>query len=159
VSEQDFKTLRHMEAVRNFIGLCIKELLHRAEQHDQTKLESPEREIFEEHTAQLRGTTFGSDDYKRILSEMKPALDHHYAQNRHHPEHFKDGVKDMNLIDILEMLCDWKASSMRHNDGNLLKSIESQQGRFHYSDDLRQILENTAHWIDSQSIFHAAEQS
>jgi len=48
---------------------------------------------------------------------------------------------------------------MRHNDGNLLKSIESQQSRFHYSDDLRQILENTAHWIDSQSIFHAAEQS
>lgn len=30
----------------------------------------------------------------------------------------------MNLIDIVEMFCDWKAASERQLDGNLLKSIE-----------------------------------
>ena len=79
---------------------------------------------------------------------MKPALDHHYANSRHHPEHFANGINDMNLIDIMEMLADWKASSMRHNDGNLLKSIELNQQRFGYDDQLKQILLNTAKLLD-----------
>jgi hypothetical protein len=41
-----FKTLRHIETVRNYLNLCIRELLERAERHDQSKLESPEMEMF-----------------------------------------------------------------------------------------------------------------
>jgi hypothetical protein len=37
---------------------------------------------------------------------MAPALKHHYENNRHHPEHFKNNIDDMNLIDLIEMLCD-----------------------------------------------------
>jgi len=159
MEDQRFKTMRHIEAVRNHIGLCIKELLVRAEKHDQSKLESPEKEQFDEFTAKLRGSTYGSPEYKAFLKDMKPTLDHHYANNRHHPEHFKNGIKDMNLIDLLEMLCDWKSSSMRHNDGNILKSIEINQERFGYSEDLRKILENTALWIDGQSVYHKAQES
>jgi len=44
---------------------------------------------------------------------MKPALEHHYALYRHHPEHFQNGIDDMNLIDLVEMFADWKASSER----------------------------------------------
>ena len=36
----------------------------------------------------------------------------------------------MNLVDIVEMLVDWKAASLRHNDGNILKSLESNRTRF-----------------------------
>lgn len=49
----------------------------------------------------------------------------------------------MNLLDILEMLCDWKASSERHNDGNINKSIEINANRFNMSPQLVKILENT----------------
>lgn len=42
-----FKTLRHIEAVRNYINRCVVELMHRGEQHDRTKLESPELEGFD----------------------------------------------------------------------------------------------------------------
>lgn len=154
-----FKTLRHIEAVRNYLNLCIRELLHRAERHDQSKLESPEREMFDEWTAKLRPVTYGSPEYAAMRLELKPTLDHHYANNRHHPEHFKNGIQDMNLIDILEMLMDWKASSMRHNDGNILKSIEINQERFGFSLELRQIMENTAKWVDSESVFHKASES
>jgi hypothetical protein len=62
----------------------------------------------------------------------------------HHPEHFKDGVDDMNLLDIMEMFCDWKAAGERHNDGNILKSIERNADRFGLSPQLVRILENTA---------------
>jgi hypothetical protein len=131
--DQRFKTLRHIEAVRNHLNAIIIELLQRAEQHDQSKLQGAEREAFDTHTSKLRGMTYGSQEYKACLAEIKPALEHHYAHNRHHPEHHRNGIKDMNLIDIVEMLCDWKASSMRHNDGNILKSIEMNQARFGYS--------------------------
>ena len=54
----------------------------------------------------------------------------------------------MTLVDIVEMLCDWKAASLRHNDGNLLKSIEINANRFGYDDQLKQILINTAKILD-----------
>lgn len=53
----------------------------------------------------------------------------------------------MNLIDLLEMICDWKASSERHADGNIFNSIEVNQKRFGYSDDLKKILKNTADFL------------
>lgn len=40
----------------------------------------------------------------------------------------------MNLIDIVEMLADWKASSERQQNGNLLTSIEINAERFNISD-------------------------
>jgi hypothetical protein len=137
-------TFRHIERVRNLLSTCTIEILMRGSKHDQSKLVSPEVEYFTEYTPKLAACTYGSDEYKGYLQAIKPALDHHYANNRHHPEHHKDGVNDMNLIDILEMLCDWKAASERHNDGNIRKSIEINANRFGLSPQLTRILENTA---------------
>jgi hypothetical protein len=74
---------------------------------------------------------------------MGTALQHHYDKNAHHPEHYKNGIEDMNLIDIMEMFCDWRAASMRHNNGNLRKSIEINGERFNMSPQLVKIFENT----------------
>ena len=159
MSTNKFKTLRHMEAVRNFIDAVIVELIHRAQNHDQSKLESPEAEIFEAFTPRLRGVAYNSDEYKAMMVEMKPALDHHVAVNKHHPEHFKDGVNDMTLIDLIEMLCDWKASSLRSNDGNLNKSVEINAKRFGIETQLARVLYNTVRWIEEQRVAHHAEES
>jgi len=159
MSSAKFKTMRHIETVRNYLNTCIRELLERQETHDQTKLESPEFEIFELYTKKLRKCTYGSDTYKQYLKEMDPALQHHYAHGRHHPEHFPGGVSDMTLIDVLEMLCDWKSSSMRHNDGNILKSIEINTTRFNMEPQLVSILKNTAKWLDDLQVQHKAQES
>jgi hypothetical protein len=115
--------------------------------HDASKLESPEAEIFEEYTPKLSGLTYGSPEYMAMLEKIKPALDHHYAKNMHHPENHKNGIRDMSLIDIIEMFCDWKAATLRHADGNIRKSIEVNQQRFGYSDDLKQIFINTIPYL------------
>ena len=140
----NYDTSKHIERVRNLINICIVELLRRGEQHDQSKMQQPEVAAFTQYTPQLAKSTYGSPEYQQFLDAMKPTLQHHYANNRHHPEHYKDGINDMNLIDIIEMLCDWKAASERHNDGNIRKSIEINANRFGISPQLVKILENTA---------------
>lgn len=140
----NYETFRHIERVRNLLNLCVADLLRRGELHDQSKLDSPEVEAFAEYTSKLAACTYGSEEYHGYLQAMKPALDHHYANNRHHPQHFKCGVDDMNLLDIVEMLCDWKAASERHNDGNIRRSIELNADRFNLAPQLIRILENTA---------------
>lgn len=140
----NYDTFRHIERVRNLLDAAVTDLLRRGQLHDQSKLVSPEVEVFAEFTPKLAGSTYGSPEYEGFRKAMGPALAHHYANNRHHPEHHKKGVEDMNLLDLLEMLCDWKAASERHNDGNILKSIEINGTRFHMSPQLVRIFENTA---------------
>jgi hypothetical protein len=137
------ETLRHIGRVRELIGLADYNLLMRAARHDASKLEPPEKEVFDEYTGRLRSSTYGSEEYRGFLAAMKPALDHHYAHNSHHPEHFADGVRGMSLLDVLEMLLDWKAATERHADGCILRSVEANQKRFGYSDELKAILLNT----------------
>lgn len=140
----NYDTFRHIERVRNLLNACVLELIKRGEAHDQTKLESPEVEAFTEYTPKLAACTYGSLEYKGFLEAIKPALEHHYAHNRHHPEHHKEGVNDMNLIDLVEMLCDWKAASERHNNGNIRKSISINADRFNLSPQMVRVFENTA---------------
>ena len=137
-------TMEHIHQVRHYLNRAIHDLLERGEKHDQSKLAPPEVGLFTEFTPKLASSTYGSPEYDGFRKAMGPALDHHYAKNRHHPEHFKHGVDDMNLLDIVEMLCDWKAASLRHNDGNIRKSIEINADRFKLSPQLVKILENTA---------------
>jgi Family of unknown function (DUF5662) len=146
----NYDTFRHIERVRNLISWAVRDLLRRAEEHDQSKLVSPEVEAFTEYTPKLAACTYGSAEYNEFRRLMKPALDHHYANNPHHPEHHKNGVDDMTLLDVLEMLLDWKAASERHNDGNIKKSIEVNADRFGLSPQLVRLMENTAKSFDKE---------
>lgn len=165
-------TMQHIGNVRHHLHCIIDALEERAASHDYSKLEDPEFDTFVKYTPKLATSTYGSDEYKQFLKEMQPALDHHYAVNRHHPEHFKKyvcngcfeeyihepnvcckcgysqfqveaDVSQMNLVDLIEMLCDWKSATLRHNDGNISKSIEINRERFKIADQLAVILHNT----------------
>jgi len=140
-------TYDHISNVRSFLQQITEDLLIRGYTHDQSKLMNPEKEIFDEFTPKLKNTTYGSDEYKQYLEEMGGALKHHYEFNRHHPEHFEKGIAGMNLVDMMEMLCDWKAATKRHADGDIVRSINQNQKRFGYSDELKQILLNTVNWL------------
>jgi hypothetical protein len=137
-------TAKHISRVGILINKMISELCLRNLNHDASKLKNPEKEIFDVFTPKLKNSTYGSEEYNNFLKEMKVALDHHYKNNSHHPEHYINGINDMDLVDILEMFCDWKAASERHDDGDIFKSIEINKKRFNISLQLEKILINTA---------------
>ncbi len=165
-------TNKHIARVQRLVHTITVQLRDRAYSHDKSKLEDPEKPIFDEYTPKLKGVTYGSDEYKAYLKEMSKALDHHYAKNRHHPEHFASfecngcfksfehqlnhcdicgysqftasfDISRMTLIDLIEMFCDWKAATERHEDGDFKKSIEHNQTRFSMTNQLTLIFENT----------------
>lgn len=154
LAECNEETRKHIAKVQYYIKLITDELTLRGLNHDLSKLSSPEVEIFAKNTRKLARLKFQnengevSDEYKASLAAINEATAHHYAVNRHHPEHYPNGINGMDLVDIVEMLCDWKAASLRQHDGNLLKSIEANAKRFNISKQLLEILENTAKLID-----------
>lgn len=138
------ETLLHIKKVSQLLNEASIELIRRANIHDQSKLESPEKEMFDEVTNKLHGLTYGSDEYRAQLKFLKPALDHHYANNSHHPEHYPDGINGFDLFDLIEMFFDWKAATERHANGDIYKSIKYNKDRFQISDQICSIFENTA---------------
>jgi hypothetical protein len=146
-------TLKHALRVGVLMGQPIAELINRSVRHDHSKTEDPELAVFNEFTPKLKNSTYGSEEYKGFLAGMKVGLDHHYASNAHHPEHFPNGINGMTLVDLIEMLVDWRAATERHADGSLVRSLAIQKERFGISDQLAEILWNTARhfrWLDGQ---------
>lgn len=140
-------TLLHIKRVNTLLLQFSQELITRAITHDESKLHEPEKPLFDKMTPLLKDLTYGSEAYKKSLAELTPALDHHYAHNRHHPEHYEHGIDDFTLADLVEMFFDWKAASERHTDGNILKSIEINKKRFGLSEQLCKIFKNTEQWL------------
>lgn len=136
-------TKKHITQVEEMLEYFALTLEERGLNHDSSKLQSPEMEVFEKVTPQLRNLTYGSVEYKNQLKEMDFVIQHHYENNRHHPEHFENGIHGMNLIDLLEMFCDWCAAVKRHKDGSFTSSLEVNKKRFKMSEQLESIFKNT----------------
>jgi len=145
------ETMRHILTVRALLMECVRELAERAAAHDQSKLGPPEVDAFTRWTPVLAGLTYGSPEYTAALASMKPAVDHHYACNAHHPEHHKGGILGMDLVDLLEMVIDWKAATLRHKDGDLRRSLEVNAERYGIPEPLRRILENTIPAVEAMA--------
>lgn len=145
-STQD--TQEHISKVQARIQIVVNELTIRAAHHDASKLVEPEKPGFDVLTLKLRELVYGSDEYKAALEEGKPTIAHHYAVNSHHPEHYENGIAGMSLLDIIEMVCDWKAASERTKQGSIAQSLVHNKQRFGISDQLAAILENTVKELD-----------
>ena len=149
-STQD--TLAHRKMVIDFATDFCADIMDRADRHDESKLHSPEKERFDfvgthQH---LSKHTYGSDEYKKSLEYLGPALERHYEANDHHPQHFKDGIDGMNLMQLVEMWLDWCAACKRNKGGNIRQSLEVNKDRFGLSDQLYHIFMNTADAIESK---------
>jgi uncharacterized protein DUF5662 len=157
VSSQTQKTVDHINRVGDLLEEIRDNLSDRASAHDASKFKEPEVSAFDNpELASLSTLVYGSPEYKAQIDKLLgPALEHHYANNSHHPEHYSNGVKGMSLLDIIEMLADWKASSERMSDGgDILKSITINKKRFNHSAELAQIFRNTAKelgWVQTST--------
>ena len=137
-------TQAHRRIVAKLIFRFIWLLLKRALSHDRSKLSTEEKPGFDKYNSTLAETTYGSEQYKRNLAGLGETLETHYRRNRHHPEFYHHGVKDMDLVDIVEMFCDWTAATKRHNDGDIFRSITLNEKRFGIGETMSSVLRNTA---------------
>ena len=64
------RDLRHSRRVGELLIQVAGALLGRVTQHDLSKLERPEREAFDRHTAALRGLVYGSPEYYAQLAAL-----------------------------------------------------------------------------------------
>lgn len=176
------ETMLHIQTVQGFLGDVSDNIFTRSTRHDDSKLQEPEKSMYDKFTPLLRGMTYNSPEYKQCLIDMGPALQHHYECNSHHPEHYpvpatleigklvllirhtegidpenpalpwlrahfaemQSRVNGMSLLDVVEMLADWKAAGMRHSNGSIEQSLVENKKRFGISHQLFEILVNTA---------------
>lgn len=140
-STQD--TLDHIGKVADNLRQMAIALQQRGYSHDASKLQEPEKSGYDVLTLKLANLTYGSPEYRAALDEAKPVIAHHYANNTHHPEHYENGIAGMSLLDVVEMLCDWKAASERTKQGSIAQSLDVNRARFGIDDQLFSIICNT----------------
>ncbi len=142
-------TLAHIHLVRDYLDTFVAEMLKRGARHDASKLTPAEKPAFDLVLPLLAGVSYGSAAYQALVDRVKPALEHHYAQNSHHPEHYRErGIAGMDLFDIVEMICDWMASAQRHPPDGV--KLSHNVALFGIEPQLASILANTlARWPQS----------
>ena len=136
-------TVKHRVRVEELLGAVVADLRQRAADHDLSKTRPPEVEAFNAATDRLAGLEYGSDAYKEALRDLGPALAHHYAGNSHHPEAHAGGISGMTLLDLVEMLADWRAAGERMSDGSMARSLPINVERFRIDPQLARIMANT----------------
>ena len=153
-------TTAHVARVAALLRDVRGNLAARAASHEESKLSPPEKDGFDLIGERQRGITYGSKEYfAQFAGEtVQESIRLHYAHNRHHPEHWamgddgvvdKDAVADgtavarMSLLDLIEMVADWRAASERHADGSIAASVAHNTARFGLSPQLSAIVRNT----------------
>jgi hypothetical protein len=136
-------TIAHILRVRELLWSVQKRLESRGQHHDASKLQEPEKSAFDRATPRLKTTTYGSPEYKANLADIREAVAHHQAHNSHHPEHYPNGMAGMSLLDLIEMICDWKAAGERHAAGDIRESLRINVERFGIEPQLANVLRAT----------------
>jgi len=141
-------TLQHKRAVARFLRYIISDLYDRAITHDDTKFSDEEYDLYAQVVPRLKEVPFGSDEYKAIVRELDPGIEHHVKSSRHHVQYHKRGIEGMHLVDLLEMVVDWKAASMRPPANDVKESLPWNFGRFKIEPQLAAVIRNTIDFLE-----------
>lgn len=136
----------HRKIVYGLADKFVISLIEQAIFHDVSKLESPEKEQFDKVIGERDKHPYGSPEYNANIAVLGDALKHHYANNSHHPEHYKDGIKGMTLLDLVMMFIDASAAVEENEKGDMCRSIHLMSERFDMGPQLTAIFENTIKW-------------
>lgn len=145
------KTLEHIRKVQMHMADVMVNLQNRMLAHDLSKLRPDELAGFARLNSRLETIEYGTKAYQAALDEAEDAVSLHYQRNRHHPQYHENGVADMTLLDLLEMLADWYAASQYTKDGSLRRSLDVNKVRFNIPPLLARMLDQTAlelGWLD-----------
>lgn len=125
---------------QNLLKICSL-LIKRGQEHDNSKLKEPELSGWEAMDKEPR-YPYGTEEYFDKQERYKWLFEEHYKNNRHHPEHYKGYLCEMDLIDVIEMICDW-ASFDEMTDEDAISILEQQMDRFGFDEILKNLILNT----------------
>lgn len=134
--------VQHKQWVAENMQVVASDLFQRAAVHDNSKFEPEEFEPYDRLFPELQKYAYGSPELKAVYEQLGAALQHHLKVNRHHPEYHEDGISGMNLIDLIEMVCDWLAASKRSKT-NIFQGLLINKERYGISDQLYEVIWNT----------------
>lgn len=140
--------IQHIQWLMEGMAWIQHQLMMRMLSHDRTKIEDDELHAYAEIVPGFKKFKYGTPEHKNHGDRLGQAWHHHTLHNRHHPEHFVNGIDEMNLIDLIEMVCDWRAASMRSGAWDYETSLNIFAKRFSPDDNLLNILLNTCKTID-----------
>jgi Family of unknown function (DUF5662) len=134
--------VQHKQWVAENMQTAATELFQRATIHDNSKFSPEEFELYDRLFPELQKYAYGTSELKAVYTQLGPALNHHLKVNQHHPEYHENGINGMNLIDLIEMVCDWMAASKRSKTG-IERGLEINKERYGIGDQLFEIVKNT----------------
>lgn len=129
--------LQHTAHLRALMGRIAALIVERGAVHDLSKLNTDEFEGFARINRVAREQKFGSPEYEAAMERERPTIDLHFSRNRHHPErprligeaaererglpddatyHYAVAAASMEWLDIVEMVCDWRAAQLGYGD-------------------------------------------
>ena len=140
----------HIKRVRKWLNHFSTILFYRGATHDESKLTEPEFSQWCKIDEEPR-YKYGTPEYNDKLARYHYLFEMHWKnpKNRHHPEHFtipnENGFiyDDRDLIDLVEMLCDWLGYRDNISYTEAVTLVQQQCERFGFSDELHDLLLNT----------------
>ncbi len=136
-------TIAHKESIARYMAKFSAELAYRAAIHDNSKFQKDELEGYSECADEFNTHPFDSAAERLLREKLTKVMSLHRTRNRHHPEYFENGIDDMNLIDLIEMISDWKSASERAPGDSVRKGLPIMKDKYNISPQLLKILENT----------------
>lgn len=133
---------KHIASVQIKLERLVLEIIKRSKEHDSSKLIEPEISLWKKMDEEPR-CPYGTKEYFEKINRNKLVFDLHYKNNPHHPEHFLNGINDMDLVDVLELLCDWISYKEIISYSEAVKIVKQQAKRFNLSEQLTFIMINT----------------
>ena len=130
------KIIRHRDNVGNLLKRFTTQLELRSFTHDLSKFELDEFVGFCELDARRSHSkeVYGSKSYEAGIKDID-AVKLHQSRNSHHLEYHPNGLDDMSLGDVVEMLIDWEiARRERDAESDIEKTWQIRQQRFGLTD-------------------------
>ena len=115
----------HIDAVRINLEIFRDILEYRGLKHDESK----KKDIIEK--------AFYIENGFYSESEL------HNSKNRHHIEFHENGIRDMNLLDLVEMFCNIISKENLDDKEFIINIFDEMKTKYNISDDLISILKNT----------------
>jgi hypothetical protein len=142
-SEYVADLIQHKRWVAEYMQIVANELFRRAVIHDNSKFSSEEFEAYEEAFPGLQKYAYGTDEFRAELRKIEPAIEHHYKANH------LNGIADMDLIQVIEMVCDWLAASKR-SQKDICQGLEINQRRFGIEQQVINLISHTVAELKSK---------